>query len=221
MPGKIVAKAFEVNAAADLAENFPADEEGLVAGTIVQFSTTTHMWSTGGSSEAAGEYELNGVEKARDSKKAIGVIATNPGLILAGNTKNGVPVAFSGRVPVRVTAENGQVKKGDRITLSNQFSGTGAKLIGAGQVVGTAMSDDTGKGIVLALVKNEYVYESNDINTIVQNVTENTQNKNGLCIDEVCLDKDLLKKLIDFINNFTAKDTVSNNATSTNEIVTN
>jgi hypothetical protein len=218
VPGKIVAQAFEVNGAADLAENFPADEEGLVAGTIVQFSAIDHVWNTGGNSEAAGEYNLNGVEKAKDSKKAIGVIATNPGIILGGNTKNSVPVAFSGRVPVRVTAENGAVKKGDKITLSAQFSGTGAKLIGSGQVVGTAMSEDTGRGIVLMLVKNEYIYESNDLTSIMQtnSQTQNTnsdtsvstsntnpsQNTNSLCIEEVCLDKGLLKKLIDFINNF-------------------
>ncbi len=242
VPGKIVAQAFEVNSAADLAENFPADEIDLVAGTIVQFSTTTHLWNTGGTSDAAGEYELNGVEKAKDSKKAIGVIATNPGIILGGNTKNSVPVAFSGRVPVRVTAENGPVKKGDKITLSSQFSGTGAKLIGSGQVVGTAMSEDTGKGIVLMLVKNEYIYESNDISTIVSSTLQNNtistsvptsninplQNTNSLCIEEVCLDKNLLKKLIDFINNFipntnSGASTVSpeiNNTSTTNEAIT-
>lgn len=158
--GKVTAKAFEVNSSADIAEMFPADE-ALTPGDIVMFGNNEYSWSTGGKGDTAGEYKVMGVIKAVDASHAIGVVATNPGVILGGDTHNGVPVAFGGRVPVRVTAENGPIEKGDRITLSKQSSGAGSKLIDNGQSVGVALSADTGKGIVLMLVKNEYVYSIN------------------------------------------------------------
>lgn len=192
VPGKIVARAFEVSGAADLAENFPADEPDLEAGYIVQFSDFTHSWNTGGSAKVSGDYQVSGVVKASDSKKAIGIIATNPGVLLGGNTPNAVPVAFSGRVPVKVTDENGPVKKGDKIKVSVTQNGYGAKLLLDGNVVGTALSDAKG-GVVLILVKSEYVY-----------TTENYSNKNenDICIEDVCLNKNILKKVVTFFNNF-------------------
>jgi hypothetical protein len=107
-------------------------------------------------------------------------------------------------VPVRVSAENGQVQKGDRITLSARESGVGMKMIGGGVSVGVALSSDSGRGVVLMLVKNENVNS---------NVTATTQsaNEKGLCIDEVCLDKSILKRVVAFFN------AVSPIATSTNE----
>lgn len=193
VPGKIVARGFEVSGAADLAENFPADEDGLEAGYIVQFSDFTHSWNTGGSAKVSGDYQVSGVVKAIDNKKAIGVIATNPGVLLGGNTPNAVPVAFSGRVPVKVTDENGVVKKGDKIKVSATQNGYGAKLLLDGNVVGTALSDAK-DGVVLILVKSEYVYTS-----------ENNSNKKlegDICIDDVCLNKSILKKVVTFFNNF-------------------
>ncbi len=192
VPGKIVARAFEVSGAADLAENFPADEDGLEAGYIVQFSDFTHSWNTGGSAKVSGDYEVSGVIKARDNKKAIGVIATNPGVLLGGNTPNAVPVAFSGRVPVKVTDENGAVKKGDKIKVSTTQNGYGARLLLDGNVVGTALSDAK-DGVVLILVKSEYVYTTENISN---------KNENDICIEDVCLDKNILKKVVTFFNNF-------------------
>ena len=149
--GRVRAEGFDIDAAADLAENFPADEAGIVAGNIIQFSNVSHKWTSGKK-----EYDLSGVVKAISSKNMIGVVATNPGILL-GSSQPGVPVAFSGRVPVLVSSENGTVQKGDRVTLSSAQNGIGAKLIGEGQSVGIALSSDTGSGNVLLLVKNEYV----------------------------------------------------------------
>lgn len=190
--GRIRAAGFDVDAAADMAEMFPSDDPALSAGMLVMFGTTDHEWSTGGvSSSTSGDYTVTGVVRATDPKKTVGVIATNPGFILGSNTQNGVPIAFSGRIPVRVTAENGQVRKGDRITLSPTESGVGTRLNGTGASVGIALSDDMGKGVVLMLVKNEFVYDS---------VIENRSTGSGLCIDDVCLDKNLLKRIINFFN---------------------
>ncbi len=160
VPGKIVAKAFEVSGAADLAEKFPVDDDGLEAGHIVEFGDVTHTWNTGGNQLTSGDYEVSGVVRAKNSKKAIGVISTNPGFILGGDTLKSVPVAFSGRVPVKVSEENGKVLKGDKIKVSSSQNGYGAKSIADGYVIGTALSDAK-NGLVLVLVKNEYVSNVN------------------------------------------------------------
>jgi hypothetical protein len=148
--GRIRAAGFDVDSNADLAENFPSDDKGTLPGHIVQFSDTNHKWQG---------YDLSGVERASIARLAIGVVATDPGVVLGVGTK-GVPVAFSGRIPVRVTAENGPVVKGDRITLSARELGVGAKLTSHGQSVGVALSNDTGSGMVLMLVRNEYMYDN-------------------------------------------------------------
>lgn len=202
--GRIRAQGFDVDAAADVAEMFPADEKDLAAGTIVMFSDVEHVWNTGGTASTSGDYSLMGVISATVPEKVMGVVATNPGMTLNAGLKDGIPVAFTGRVPVRVSAENGQVQKGDRITLSARESGVGMKMIGGGVSVGVALSSDSGRGVVLMLVKNE------NVNSNVTATTQ-TQNEKGLCIDEVCLDKSILKRVVAFFN------AVSPAVTTTNE----
>ena len=86
----------------------------------------------------------------------VGVVSSNPGLLLGG--RDGSAIAFSGRIPVLVTSENGLIKKDDYIVLSATESGRGAKLIEKeGKAVGRALSDDNGSGKVLMLVENKYV----------------------------------------------------------------
>lgn len=209
--GKIRAQGFVTDVAADLAENFPADEASIEPGNLVEFSNVMHNWNTGANKES--NFEINGVIKALSAKKVIGVVATNPGIILGGDTK-GVPVAFSGRVPVKVSNENGPIIKGDRITLSATQPGVGSKLMNAGQSVGVALSNDTGKGVVLMLVKNEYVYdptlllESNTDTKVGNTGVSNPEKK--LCIDDVCLDKSLLQKIINFFTSLTGGTPVDN-----------
>lgn len=213
--GRVRATGFDVDAAADMAENFPADEENIQPGNLVQFSNINHSWSADTSS-TTNNFEMNGVVKAQVAKQVIGVIATNPGVVLGKNT-GGVPVAFSGRVPVKVSSENGNIQKGDRITLSSREAGIGAKLLNAGQSVGIALSNDTGSGMVLMLVKNEYVYDptvllenysdlksqtntniNSNLNSNVNQINLNSDKK--ICIEDTCLDKNLLQKMITFLN---------------------
>ena len=76
----------------------------------------------------------------------IGVISTKPGLTLgfddeslvAGET--GYPVALSGRVPVKLSTENGPIKAGDQLMLST-LPGVAMKARGVGTVIGTALED--------------------------------------------------------------------------------
>jgi hypothetical protein len=77
--------------------------------------------------------------RANNATKVAGVVATNPGFLLGRDTKNGVPIAFQGRVPVKVTTKNGDIKPGDFITTSD-IPGVGMKATEAGRVIGKALT---------------------------------------------------------------------------------
>jgi len=56
--------------------------------------------------------------KAYDTKVA-GIVSTKPGMILSSET-GGVLLAMAGRVPIKVTNENGNIMPGDLLTTSNK-----------------------------------------------------------------------------------------------------
>jgi hypothetical protein len=154
--GRVRATGFDIDAAADLAENFEA-VEAVDAGTVVAFSTTTTQWSVGKATATStnDEYTMSTVRKAHASYEAVGVVSTNPGIVLGKRVQNGVPVAFSGRIPVKVTTEAGVIKQGDYLTVSDTMPGYAMKLVGEGQSIGRAVSDYVdGKEKVLMLVQN-------------------------------------------------------------------
>ncbi len=68
----------------------------------------------------------------------IGVVATQPGWLLGQETKDSVQMALAGRVPMRVSLKNGEIKIGDPITTSS-ILGVGMKATKAGPIVGKAM----------------------------------------------------------------------------------
>jgi hypothetical protein len=152
--GRVRATGFDIDAAADLAENFEA-VEAVDAGTVVAFSTSTTEWSTTNSSSSDDIFTISTVRKAREAHEAVGVVSTNPGIVLGKNILNGVPVAFSGRIPVKVTNEGGEIKRGDYLTVSATMPGYAMKLVGEGRSIGRALSDhESGRDKVLMLVEN-------------------------------------------------------------------
>lgn len=156
--GVVRSRGFVVDIAADLAETFPTSEQNIAAGTLVSFSTKKVYWNTSNGSAtttSSGEtYLINEVKTASGTDDVIGVVSTNPGFLLGGT--KGIPVAFSGRIPVQVTTESGVVKNGDKLTLSISVPGKAMKLDMEGNSIGVAMSDDTGNGKVLMLVQQGY-----------------------------------------------------------------
>ena len=78
-----------------------------------------------------------------DQSKVIGIISTAPGVLLGGFGHSDfmeykqVPVALVGRVPVKVSTENGVINPGDRISILP--SGFGAKALTSGQSIGIAV----------------------------------------------------------------------------------
>jgi len=144
--------ATTIGSPADIAENYPA-AEAVDAGTVVAFATSSTSWDqdTGASTDT---YDILRVKKADTANDAVGVISTRPGILLGGNTIDGVPVAFTGRVPVKVTTENGEVKRGDYLTVSKTIPGFAMKLTGEGHALGRAISDYDPRGKVVMVIEN-------------------------------------------------------------------
>jgi hypothetical protein len=132
------------NSTADLAEVYSTNDESLASGDVVSLDGSLRA----GVKKSSGAYD-SGV---------LGIVSTAPALVIGGTDGEGVsavPVALSGRVPVKVNVENGAVKAGDLLT-SSSTPGVAMKATKAGAIIGSAMSDYSGGGVgtVLAFVKN-------------------------------------------------------------------
>jgi hypothetical protein len=142
--GRISSRSSYIGAS-DLAEMYKA-EEHVEPGDVVAITSGI------------------GIKKALSGGKdrMMGVVSTNPGIVLGtipdeqsriGDT----PIALTGRVPVKVSTENGVIHAGDYLALSS-LPGVAAKAIKAGSVVGQALEDYSGSGVgkVMTFVKNSY-----------------------------------------------------------------
>ncbi len=111
----------------DLAEDYPTVDETLEAGEIVALDH-----NVAGSIRRADQSTRNQV---------IGVVSSRPGFLLSQGDRTGMrAVALVGRVPIKLSTENGPIKKGDELMLSS-IPGVAMKAKGAGYVIGVAMED--------------------------------------------------------------------------------
>ncbi|MBI2068577.1 MAG: hypothetical protein HYT67_00505 [Candidatus Yanofskybacteria bacterium] len=111
----------------DLAEYYPAHDKSLVSGDVVSVDFDGSSY---------------GLVKARDSDPPLGIISTNPGLILGGGEGDKSSerlVALAGRVPAKVSDENGPINVGDKLAVSKTTSGYAMKATEAGEIVGVAL----------------------------------------------------------------------------------
>jgi len=112
----------------DVAESYVTADDSIEAGDIVALDLVND--ST--------------IAKAIEGSHVFGVISSDPGLLLGGADANMIgsttrPVALSGRVPVKVNGETGNIAIGDKIALSS-VAGVGRKAEGSEDVVGTALT---------------------------------------------------------------------------------
>ncbi len=150
---------FEINNAADLAEVYPTNDATLGMGEVVELDPSMEV---GVQRAAGGSY----------SNKVFGIVSTKPALVIGGTNNegiNGVPIALSGRVPVKVTTENGGIEQGDFLTLSD-IPGVAMKATASGYVIGKAMTpldESAGEGTVMAFVERGYqiLADEDDLNT--------------------------------------------------------
>jgi hypothetical protein len=122
-------------------------------------------------------------ESAYD-KNILGIVSEKPALLIgdAGNEGLPVSVALSGRVPVKVSAENGPIYPGDYITASSK-PGIAMKATKAGAVIGQALTsyayngEETGK--VVVFIKNFY-YPGSDLADLFSGQKDNEEELAGL-----------------------------------------
>ena len=99
------------------------------------------------------EYELCSQAYAAN---VAGVVSENPGLLLNGETGDGLKLALSGRVYVKVTNENGPIQKGDALVSSSKagyaMKGETAKVLRS-MLIGKALEEFNGQeGEILILI---------------------------------------------------------------------
>jgi hypothetical protein len=158
--------AMVIDTGSDVAELYTTNDASLEAGDVVSFDSTLK----------------SGVKKSAksDDKNVLGIVSTKPGNVIGGVGNEGVkavPVALSGRVPMKVIVENGAIEAGDYLTPSS-IPGAAMKASGEASVIGQAMSayGGEGVGIVLVFVKN---FHLNDESVLLGDVSPGA-NKDGL-----------------------------------------
>lgn len=121
---------------ADIAEKFPCTDCPQ-PGELVALS---------------GEVE---VERSKEPYQAtlLGVVSTDPAMTLGvREDEEAVAVALIGRVPTKVSTENGAIEVGDKLT-SSSTEGVAKKATGSGRVIGIALeSFDGDEGRVKAFI---------------------------------------------------------------------
>jgi hypothetical protein len=122
---------------ADLAENYQADK-AYEPGTVVEF---------GGAEEVT--------IAAPGSARIAGVVSSAPGFLMNSGLRgaNVVAVAFTGRVPCKVT---GAVRKGDMLVASGNGHATVTRTPQIGQVIGKALANFDGQSGVIEVAVGRY-----------------------------------------------------------------
>jgi len=137
---------MEINQGADYAELYNTNDTSVEQGDLVSLDPEL----SAGVKKSARAYESG----------LIGVVSTRPNSVIGGGDRTGataVPIALSGRVPVKVSTENGPIAVGDLIT-SSSTPGVGMRATRAGYVIGRAMTafNGNGEGVVIVFVNTHY-----------------------------------------------------------------
>ncbi|MBY0472750.1 DUF5011 domain-containing protein [Patescibacteria group bacterium] len=153
----------------DVAERYATNDQTLAAGDVVALDPQNPLY----------------IEKAKAGAKTLGVISSNPGLILGGadalaasTTK---PVALSGRVPVKVNLEGGDIAVGDSIVLSST-EGVATKATSATYRIGVAlqpwtaqMATSSNTGTIEVFIKSDLYVSDMALDTLSSMATSTTQ----------------------------------------------
>jgi len=111
----------------DLAEVYPTLDTSLQAGDVVALDEANY----GMVRKSTVPYE----------QRVLGVVSSKPGFTLSGpQDGDSRAIALIGRVPVKISTENGDIKVGDPLT-SASMPGYAMKAIKPGMIIGRAMED--------------------------------------------------------------------------------
>ncbi|OGH16333.1 MAG: hypothetical protein A2869_04810, partial [Candidatus Levybacteria bacterium RIFCSPHIGHO2_01_FULL_40_58] len=147
--GIVIVYEYIKTTGADYAEWYETKED-VEAGDLVTPSHESFSYNT-----TEGLETIAVLEKARIGSALLGIVSAAPSEVIGGELaqagRNPRPIALAGRVPLKVSIENGPIKVGDSIT-SSSTPGVGMKATKAGRVIGVALepydSDGIGKIIV-------------------------------------------------------------------------
>jgi hypothetical protein len=108
---------------ADLAERYTSADE-LAPGEVVAIDPST-------------DHSVKRAMYAYE-KDVLGVVSTQPGFVAGSYTDNSYPIALVGRVPVKVSTENGNIAFGNFLT-SSSIPGVAMRATMGGRAIGTAL----------------------------------------------------------------------------------
>jgi hypothetical protein len=110
---------------ADLAENY-SSQEFLEKGEVVAIDPIND----------------HSVKKAlyQNQSDVVGVVSSDPGFVAGSYTEDSYPIALVGRVPVKVSTENGMIKAGDYLTAAS-VPGHAMRATRSGRVLGKALEN--------------------------------------------------------------------------------
>ena len=143
----------------DVAESYPTYEL-TEAGDVVVIPVTAYP-----EMEASSSVVKVGRSRGVANETVLGIVSTNPGLVfrngvtyLAGAndelvTPTTTIVALAGRVPVKISLENGPISVGDELTISKTHVGMAARAVGPGTIIGVALEPYTGAEATTATPK--------------------------------------------------------------------
>ncbi len=149
--GIITGGVCTTNNLTDLAEQFNSTDS-LVAAEVVTIDPSNNEYVK----RTNGTYQTG----------LVGVVSTAPNMVL-GEDNPGYPIALAGRVPVKVSNENGTIQPGDYLT-SSSIPGVAMKATAAGPTIGKAMTTDDGSGKVIIFVNPSY-YAGESVASYIQN----------------------------------------------------
>ncbi len=143
----------------DLAEDYPTKDTTLESGDVVSIDTNN-------------DSHIQKSSKAYDNT-VLGIYSEKPGFRLSQigdiNGDKAVPVALSGRVPVKVNNENGPIRRGDYLT-SSSVQGVAMKATKQGQVLGKALEDFKGTtGKIMTFVNITFADPGNVLSSLGNN----------------------------------------------------
>ncbi|HSX29098.1 MAG TPA: hypothetical protein VLE73_00900, partial [Candidatus Saccharimonadales bacterium] len=105
-------------------------------------------------------------------EKVIGVVTTTPHTVMGADDGHSVVMALSGRVPVKVSLENGPIHPGDYLTTSS-VPGVAMKATKAGRAIGVALMpyDGTGSDLVMTQLQVGFADPGTDANHLQGDVS--------------------------------------------------
>jgi len=141
----------------DYAEQYGTSDPSIEAGDLVVVDTDQPAQTITNKDGQVGSkaWVLKSSEAYQTS--LIGVVSTSPNEVIGQNftnEENPRPITLSGRVPVKVSTENGPIEAGDPIT-SSSTPGVAMKATASGPIIGKALEpyNESGVGKIIAIIQ--------------------------------------------------------------------